>query len=164
MSHTGVLKDSFTYVLSGDTETAIEDFGDGTGEVVTVVTYVEPVDEDGYAPPKYMIIDGAVHDYAKDALGELGLFGKWEPLDEYDFDSGWSMETIYVFDKILKAPVDKATLKSNKMTKLKIRVKSIESLQGDLKRDRDQNTDEHDDTKRRKTHDSDSSESSDSDD
>lgn len=125
MTYQGIVEDTFKYIVVENTnvvELEITDETEGKAQLIGYEPYIPVFDEDGYSPPKYLIVDGVIYDYARDWLKAIGEDNNWEPYEDYDYDYGWSMEPVYVFPFGLMKPISKATLKEHKMTKLSINV------------------------------------------
>lgn len=127
MAYTGTVHTSFDYLLRPETkELTFHETEDDNAELVSYTDYIRTHDEDGYSPPKYLILDGVIHEFAIAWLLKLGKLNDWAPV-HYDYDYGWSMETVYIFNEILTGPIDKEMLKAHKETKLVITVQKIKN-------------------------------------
>lgn len=99
-SNVGRINDKCKYYLKKDLKTAFTPPKEDSkwGEVEFLVGHIKEEDEDGYAPPKFMTLDGRIDDMVASVLRELKMHREWKSC-YYDYNAGWSMKTVSVFSE-----------------------------------------------------------------
>lgn len=89
-----------------------------------VTEHVAETDSDGYSPPKSLVMDGFVLQWAQEALDRVAWGKNWQPaaIDCYD---GFSMERVYVAKRPFESTttsITKAELRKLKRTAFRVTI------------------------------------------
>ncbi len=107
--------DKVSYILKEDAvcKLDVNEEEPDQGEIEFYTKYYKQEDEDGYNPPKYLVLDGVLDEMTNHKLKKMGLDKEWECAD-LDYDN-FTMITVYVLPET-KEELTREELKQYKRT------------------------------------------------